>query len=520
MPDEDSDDKPLRSRRAFLRWATATGLWAVAPATVSAVASAADRDRPDPVPASARGDPADGVSIRHPLDLPGVRHRLDRYRRTDDPTVLYRRALADHLRNHPSQTTFSVVVTTMGERSRTPSRGSNDRTFQGWRPTDDEVATLAEFGDVGFVASVNGTTVSLTGVSRADLRDVAALEFVLAVAWDPPLHQEGCGAGTGESVNALRSKQYHSFDALDGSYSIPQDVSLGVIGTGYDADDTPYTKPYAQEMGIDERLAKDFTTDGDWSTDTYTGDDCPAHGAGVADTVAYMLGDDAGHDNLFVPLKIWSAENEHEVATVADHLRAAIEYATLHGIDVVNVSSGMRYTDELTDYCTAQFCASLDAYARSGYVATSTAGNAGDEAGVQQPGGSWLTIGTGGVDRSGCEDGDADYHRHGHSCYASEYDYTTCDWCGTYDESGSAPTVYGAYDTTTDAATVISGTSFAAPVAAAAALVMQANDLYSYETARSIFEDMRQHTVCPSQASRTGGVVDAYEAFHRTKPEE
>lgn len=510
-----SGDGP--NRRQFLQWASSVGLAAIAPDTVAEVASAKEkREKPDSTPESERGDPTSEVNLPHLLDQPKVQQNITRHDETSNPEVFYNRFLKEGLQNNPDKDTFKVVVGTVGERKTITTEGTYQRTIHGWKPTAGEISELSQFGSVGYTSSFNGTTVTIKGVERGDIPKIAERDFVLRLTWDAPiaLDADNCGDGSGINVDTLRSNDYYWFRNIDGEYDISSDIRIGIIDTGYDATETAYASPHASDIGIDGSLAKDFTTDGDPNNDTYSQDECYSHGTNVADTTAYMLDSSACHSNLFVPLKIWSDSNRNDEQAASDNLRDAIEYAVQNDIEVINISSGMRNTTMLTNYCTEQFCNSLNSYAMADYIATATSGNAGHTDSVQQPGGSWLTIGTGGINQNRCSN--ADYQRDGSSCYAPSYDYTTCNYCENYASSGSSPTVYGSYHTETDAGKVISGTSFAAPAAATCAAVMQANGIFNFSYARGHYEDMNMHTICPDEAAKDGELLDGYEAHYST----
>lgn len=81
----------------------------------------------------------------------------------------------------------------------------------------------------------------------------------------------------------------------------------------------------------------------------------------------------------------------------------------------------------------------------------------------------------------------------------------------------SIPRMYGAYPNETDDGEVRSGTSFAAPAIAAAAVIMRSNGLHSYTSARDIFHGMDRYSVCHIDSTRIGYLVDAWYAHYSTR---
>jgi hypothetical protein len=391
------------------------------------------------------------------------------------------------------------------------SDGPYQRTINGWRPTKQEVETLKRFGDVTWTADFSSTTVSMEGVSRDDLAKIASLDSVVQLSYDPEI------VPLGVDLSRIRGTDYTWFSTEDGDYSLPSHTSIGIIDTGYESGATPFPDTYAKNIGLDTSLAKDFTNDSDWKKDTYMDSESMSysHGTAVADIAGYMLDDSACHSETFVPLKIW--DDGDSSTSSADRLRSALEYAYNNGIDVANISAGWQKTGART-YCNEQFCAELDTYCNSGgYIAVAAAGNLGDENGVDQPGGSWLTVNTGGSSEKSCTE---DYHRHSNSNYCDSYDWTTCSWCSQYASSGHTPIVYSPYSVNTNTSSgksTINGTSFAAPAAAACGVIMQANLLFDYQSARSIYSNMSYHGVCHDSSSMVEHITDAEYANRKTQ---
>ncbi|WP_135851198.1 S8/S53 family peptidase [Halorussus salinus] len=497
----------LANRRRFLQWATSAGLASIAPGTVTAIADVKEKKAGSDTTAS--GQPTSDVNITHATELPKTQKRVEQYNNGADSKAFYQRALAEQLRRNPGKKEFDLVVTTIGEAT-TVETNRYGRTVNGWKPTSNELATLGEYGDIGYVPEFSSTDVVLRNVARRDLPRIAAAEFVLSINIEGRTRVNGCGdsdCNSGIGVDSLRSTSYFSFDTVDSDYTVDSNVRVGVIDTGYDGSKSCYESSYAADIGIDENLAKDFTGSGTWNEDEYS------HGTHVADTIAYMLGTNKGHSNLFVPLRANESSNDDRIANV----KQATEYALKNDIEVINNSLALYLGDSTgsTDYCPQKICAEHDAYTNAGYLPFATAGNDGYENKVDIPGGSWLTIGVGGIDQGSCSGND--YSRDSASDYAPNFDYTQCSYCDYYANSGSAPTVYGAYHTATDASgSHLCGTSFASPQAAAAGVIMVSNDQYSYVDSRQIFEEMNTYTICPDDAAKRGQLIDAYHAWNQT----
>lgn len=500
--DEPEEDR-FTSRRRFLQWATSAGLTAIAPETIATVADAKEEKTGSETTSSGR--PTSDVNITHATELPMMQRRVDEYNRNGNSKVFYHKLLAEHLRQNPGKGSFDLIVTTIGE-AKTVTSNRYGRTINGWTPTTDEIATLEEYGDIEYVPEFISTDVGLQNVARRDLPRIASLDFVLSVNVEGKTKVGSGCKGDEIGVDTLRSTSYFSFDTVENDYTIDSDIRIGVIDTGYDGSKTSYGNSYAADIGIDTNLAKDFTGSGTWNADEYP------HGTDVADTIAYMLGTDKGHSDLFVPLRANESSNSDRVTNIKN----AVEYALQNDIDVINTSLAVYLSDGTgsTDYCTQKICAEHDAYTDAGYLPFATAGNDGYTGKVDIPGGSWLTIGVGGINDGSCNTND--YSRDGTSDYAPSFDYTTCSYCDYYANSGSTPAVYGAYANKTDAGICLNGTSFSSPQAAAAGVIMVSNDQYSYTSSLQLFEDMNSYTVCPDEAAKRGQLIDAYYAWNQT----
>lgn len=499
----DTDEDSYTNRRRFLQWATGVGLATIAPETIAAVADAKGKKTGSNTTESGR--PTSEVNITHATELPKIQRRLEHFDRNGDPKVFYQKLLSDHLKESSGKQSFDLVITTIGE-AKTVTSNRYGRPINGWKPTTDEIATLEEYGNVEYIPEFISTDVILRNVARQDVARIASLDFTLSVNVEGKTKVAGDCSGDGIGVDTLRSSSYFTFDSVESDYTIDSDIRIGVIDTGYDGSKTSYASSHAADVGIDTNLAKDFTGSGTWNEDQYP------HGTDVADTIAYMSGVNKGHSDLFVPLRAQASSSSNTESNV----KSAVEYALKNDIDVINTSLVVYLSDGTgsTDYCTQKICAEHDAYTDAGYLPFATAGNDGYTSKVDIPGGSWLTIGAGGIDAGSCSS--KDYSRDSSSDYAPSFDYTTCSYCDYYASSGSAPTIYGAYHTVTDASNCISGTSFASPQAAAAGVIMVSNDQYNYSNSRQIFEDMNTYTICPDEAAKRGQLIDAYYAWNQT----
>lgn len=494
-------------RRRVLRWASAAGLSSLAAGRVRSRGSP-EGGPPEP--------PQDDVLHRHVGRLETVRRQVRRYERTGDPTWLYDPVLAAHLDGEPPEERIDLVVRTVGERSVQETGGPADRTIHGWRPTDGEVETVARFGSVGFVGEVATTTIAVRNVAPEDVRAIADLPFVLAVGRDPPLAVDRPGTvqpDGGVPLAELRSSDYFRFSELPSEVSIPSWLRIGIVDRGYGGSGD-FAFPRAAALGIDEDLARDFTDEGEW----YDGDD---HGSNVANTCAAMLPD--GHDDLFVPLKVVPTGRTPSMPDVRDRIRAAIEYAEIHGIQVLNLSLGATGYQRT---CPSTFCAELSSYVDAGYLPFAAVGNR-DTSGVGFPGGEWLTIGVGGVSGT-C--GGASYERYvdGDGYYGSSYstvryhdqinDRTHCHFCrhrsGQF--RGFSPSVYGCYRPRTEAGVTLWGSSYACPQAAAAGALALANEPRGYREVASLFRGMDRYGICPERAAREGQLLDAEYVYRET----
>jgi hypothetical protein len=497
--ENDVEKLGLASRRRYLQTVGSVAAITLGGAGVAAAGSKS-------VPALYRergaqsGSPTSDVFLTHVSELPSVKRRLSSYERRrhveDVVSTQLRRTLAKN-----RSATVDVTVETAGERTSVTTRGQFGRRIHGWRPTSEEIAELSEFGDVSYVPEVISTKVGLGGVRAADVAKIASLEFVLGVGDDPALEPIAAG-DTGVSVQAesrptadeLKSSAHMGFDSA--VYDLTPLTQIGIIGGGYTGV-TDWSRPWAASIGIDTTKARDFIGD-DWRTGT-------KHGTNVADTAAYVLKDGACHPNLFVPLQVYEPDYGLVRGSV---MRSAIEYALLHDVAVVNISVE---TAEYESHCPSTVCAELYAYTAAGYLAVVASGNDSRKRKVCHPATSHFSVTAGGYSGR-CVGG---YYRHGRSNYGqinywdTESNTVSCPWC--YESAGATefqPTVYACYAFTTDAGNAIGGTSFAAPLVAAAGAIRHAvhgSDGFAEKLAD--FSGMDDKTVCESDASRRGQIL-------------
>lgn len=493
-------------RRQFLSWAGAVGLTAVAPDTVAEVAEAQSTS------ASESQGPSEDVILPHVTGYDGVQARMTTAANEDRPEAKYGERLSEAVRSG-EYSTYDLLVRTLGE-SVTVTSERYGRTINGWRPTDDEVRRLDSFGDVRGVPEVSSTTVSLLSVDESDLAAVADLPFVATVDYRPtpglsrqlggtPCPTQPTDAETARSDAGMR------FAEVQDDYAIESPVKCGILDDGYQGGeyshwDRSYAEPY-----LDHDLANS------WTGESWQKPDDP-HGDNVTDTIAYMLGE--GWDDLYVPLRV----NGNEDVNIVDNARMAIEYALKHDIDVLNMSIGWSRDG----YCNSTVCAELASYVAAGYVPVASSGNTDTDQGATEPAASLFSVGVGGArdeGDDGCQVDDPDsaftvYDGSSHGDVA--YDGARCEICAdrTSDASQFVPDVYGIGSVhVSDRSCPIAGTSIATPQVAAAAVIMQSNELHHFWTAKQICSHMDSQGVCPPESVERGGLNDAELAHRATK---
>lgn len=501
MSPNGNDREKYRSkngRRRFLRSIGAvTGLSFVG--GTRATATSVEKRTPNPYPKTGSGPSFESDAyFRHISELPTVKQQLKAYEETREVGHLLTHHLRKELAENSGQS-INLTVSTCGERSEMYSNGQFGRLLHGWRPTDAEVAELEKFGDVIFAPDVVSTKVGLSNVAVDDIPKIAALDFVLEIGHDSALQlsdseTNDVSTQSTPSADDLKTSSHNSFDTE--TYDLTTYTQVGVIGTGYPSS-TSWSKNWAEYIGIDTNKAKDFV-ENDWRNGLKHGTDC-------ADTVAYMLKEGDPESNLMVPLKVYDTSN-YEVVTSA--FRSAIDYATKNDIPICSTSVETAANEGT---CPSTLCEELDSYCSAGYMITCATGNDSKESEVCHPATSYFTIGVGGYSGS-CSGG---YSRDSNSNYGSilyyddNFNTTYCSWC--YNAAGEysfQPDVYGCYSFNTDAGNNIAGTSFAAPVVAAGGAVHHsAYGSTDYATHRSKYHGMNNHTVCPSESSKSGDVL-------------
>ena len=373
--------------------------------------------------------------------------------------------------------------------------------LHGFRPTQSEVETLSRFGDVTHVSDLVSTKVCLRNVAQDDITQIAHLPSVAEVSRMP-------SAITPNTVDAsdVVSNSWDAFANAHGNYTVYY-ISIGLVGAGYDDTYQNYNSNYTKDIGLNNSLSRDFTEESDPFNDTRWG----GHTTDVGDTAAYMLKDGDTHPDMFTSLKVVS----DSTGLTDENLRSALEHATKKGIDVLNMSFGIRSWSK----CPSHYCSSLDSYTTGGGVPAAAVDNTSNNSKVEYPACSWHTVGTGGVqekDSNGnvVAESDTEY---GHILFKDPFSSDTyCPWC--YDSSGVAssfsPEVYAVSQINTDSNDYLSGTSFARPqVAAGAWLNFADGSVNSYSDAMSKFKNMNSTQVVNNDenedAAEEGDLLEA-----------
>lgn len=485
-----TDDNSENSRRAFLRGAGLVGGVSLFPRVTAAQDTVAKDDPPAPYPEQT----GNGVSrFRHLTEFPSVGRQIRQFESTGDPEHLYTTKLTRRL-EESSESTVDVVVSTMGTRTQM-TRDRDGQTLRGFRPTGGEANALGSFGTVTYVADIVSTKVCVRDVDRSDLRELARLPFVVEIA--PMVKDISLNSVPIEDVV---TDSWSHFDSAHGNYSI-DDISMAIMEGGYDDSYNPYASNYAQDIGFDTSLSKNFTDSNDPFSST---DD---HAVKVADTAGYVLKDGNTHSDLFVALKAFNSDTDNP----GEKIRQAIEYATTNGIEVLNMSFGGGAYSE----CPSTFCSELDSYVSGGGIPVAAVGNREDTTATNNPACSWLTVGVGGVE-SKDSNGNAVLNNYVNGLqrssqygiiffYSSIKIETYCYWCyyGSNREVSFTPDSYGVGVIDTDNNKTIGGTSFASPQVAASALIDYADGgISSYTDALNKFTSMNAATVVDKNSSK------------------
>lgn len=450
----------------------------------------------------------DPVYFRHLADLPAARRQVRQYERNGEKSAILTPHLREYVAN-TSQETLDITVTTTGRRAKRQSEGSFRRTLHGWEPTPGEVEQLRNYGKLRYVPEIASTKVGLSDVRLDDVREVADLGFALEIGHDPTVHRSGSNSQvsattTRPSADDLRGSSHSDFDGV--SHSLSSDLRIGYFNSGYaygdGGDATDWSKNWAESQGINTSLAKDFTGLGTWKDASAT------HGTNVMDATAFMLDGKTTGSAHHVPLRVYDTSE----GVKASEWRSAIEYALTKDIPA-SVTALETAANE--PYCTSALCEELDSYTSAGYAMTVATGNDNKSSEVCHPATSYHAISVGGYFGScssgySCDQGSnygvIDY-------YADRYGIAYCKWCRTdWGNYAFQPDVYSAYEYNTDAGEDIAGTSYASPiVGAGTALHASANGPISYYDHINKYHKMSDHTVCPSDSSQQGDVLNVPE---------
>lgn len=516
-------------RRSFLKIGS---IASAVPLLGSAVSARGPFDVKVPEPydqvGSEPGDPTSPVFHRHPLELDTLKRQAERAESDSAPKRKYHPVLSRKLADGFADGTSNLLVTTVGERAQIRSKGSYKREINGWTAKAAEIERLSEFGEVAFAPKFASTKVNLHGVTRDEVADLAELPFVLEVNYDPEFSDDDAGTETHanddvgieshETKNVLREPGYLRFDMVEDDYNIPLGMKIGIIDRGYEGDGGRFSTAWAEEVGIDEFRAEDFADDWD--------DPESDHGDNVANTAAFFT-QPQGHSNLFVPLRRDSDE-------ASAGIRAAIEYAEEWDMEVINMSFGWDPEDEDGGWepegtCPSILCDLLDSYTDAGYIPVASTGNEGYTTKVNHPGTDYFSVSVGMAHGNCHVDDDEVFQRRYNSNYGTimyEDPFEGVTYCHYCNNEGSVtqfmPDVYGYSPFGVDGGREsVGGTSNAAPQVAAAALILQSNDVFDLGEAHEIFRGMDLFGICPTDddhpdPAREGQLLDALEALEES----
>lgn len=446
---------------------------------------------------------SDPAYFRHISDLGSANRRINQYERSGNWELLLTHSLRKKI-SESNEDQINITVTTTGQRSKFSTNGPFERTLYGWTPAPGEIKRLSQFGEVIQIPDVASTKVGISNVAIDDLSKLADLPFVLEIGHDPEIQPANTSLTTTSSsqyhIDDLKTSSHSEFDTV--SQSVTSDIRIGYFHMGYEYGDggqtTPYTKNWAEKQGIDKNLAKSFMSDCSWK-------DGRPHGMMVADTTAYMLSRLIEGGSTHVPLKV----DDYSQTVTASVWRDALDYALKNDIPV-GVTS--HETAENEPYCTSTLCEELDSYTSAGYAMTVATGNDSSSTEVCHPATSYHAISVGGYSDQ-CSGG---YERDSNSNYAEieyyndTYDTPYCSWChNDWGDYKFQPDVYSSYSFETDGDN-ISGTSVSSPVVASGTAVHAAaygpTDYYDHIRK---YHNMSNQAVCPSGASKKGGVLHA-----------
>lgn len=505
----ENSDKKNGSRRTFLQTLSTTSIASLFSGSALAASSQnAKRDAPQPY--SKKGTdgnkPDSDVYLKHINELPAVRRAVSEFESKGDPSALFGHDFADLVSQLSPTDTVNITVNTLGEKKSLKSKGDRGRNIHGWRPTNEEVNYLSQFGNLTYSSDVISTKVCIRDVEVRQLPKIANHEGVVEIN-----HMIDSISPNYLDVDNIENNGYTYFEGANNEFYI-DDEYIGIIEAGYDTSKGMFSTNYAEEVGI-SGYAHDFTSDDDWST--ITDEDFGGHSTNVADIAARMIMG-SSQSNVIVPYKVVNDSTNMGESGADENIRSAIETALINDIPVINMSFNVRGPTGQEDYCTSIFCEELDSYTSAGYVPTAAVANEDRNGGpYHYPASSWLTIGVGNAAEKtdyyevraadDSEFGDVTYYENG---------TTYCSWChnasGT--DSNFVPRIYGFGEIDGDYYNE-GGSSYGAPQAAAAAAVgIDCGTIDSYDEAVHQFENMNRfdvHSNDSADPSRLGDVVDA-----------
>lgn len=457
----------------------------------------------------------DPAFFRHLADLPAAGQRIKQYERTGKPEALLTPDIRKKL-DEATGDTIDIQIQTTGRRSQVQSTGQFNRTIHGWTARGDEVQKLAEFGDVNQTPKVASTNVGMSDVKIEDISTIAELPFVLEIGSNPRIKIRNSGntkrqnthslsplygpatTSTAPAAEDLKADSHSAFDSVFDSL----EVKVGCLVNGYDtiSAETYYDTNWGEIVGLDKSLAKDFTGAGDWKASVH-------HGTDVINTAAFMLDAFDSNNSHIVPLRVYDGDTYTDASDFAN----AIDYMITHDIPAGVCS--LVITSNVS-YCPSSVCAELDSYVDAGYALAVASGTQNIVGEVDDPAGSYHTIGVGSY-ADPCSGG-YDYRNNTQYAYVdyydSSYDATYCSWCR--EDAGSSkfcPDVYacGEFWPTTDKDnTRLNGTSFSAPiVAAGTTLHASVNGPTDYSTHLDKYHNMSNHIICQDSPSKLGQVL-------------
>lgn len=460
-----------------------------------------EKDRPDRYGRQgAQGNSLEAPTyFQHLLDTAGGRAGVQRYEQTGATEALVTPALGREVKQ--GRETVDLQIQTTGRRSPIRSRGPLRRELNGWRPTAAEVKRLGEYGEVGRTPKVASTKIPVAGVAVDDLSEIADLPFVLQLNHDPEIEGVRNPQMTSEiktsstpTADDVRSSDHANFDAVSAS----TDVKLGGFIGGYtNGGPEVYSQNWAETVGIDTELAKNYSNDDDWRGDTVS--IYVSHGTKVLNTAAYFLRPFTSISNPVVPLRVYNGEGDVRASAFG----AAVDYAITNDISASVCS--LIITNNV-GACTSAVCAELESYAAAGYTMAVACGSENKAGSVDDPASSYFTVGVGAYGRNK-HDGFSRYD----DSQSATVDLRFCPWCadfGGYDHF--CPSVYGPGEFTPTYSTggSLTATSMAAPVVAAGSAVdMSTHPGDTYTTRLQRYHGMNEYPIYDESISKLGDAL-------------